>query len=126
MVATPTEQGGFEALRVVVEKHGGRATDVAAGKLPGNLILTPGISDQVKHHQGWGLGAYCFFNVNPSIIGANGFEAPKTPGVQFHDILTVSPGGVGTIEKVINNTGGTANTANLGNRPRKLPVRPPA
>jgi hypothetical protein len=44
-------------------------------------------------------------------IGANGFEAPITPGVQFHDILTVSLGGVGTIENVINNTGGTANKA---------------
>jgi hypothetical protein len=70
------------------------------------------VADWVRHHQGWGLGAYCFFNVNPSIIGANGFEAPNSPGVQFHDILTVSLGGVGTIENVINNTGGTANAAN--------------
>jgi hypothetical protein len=69
------------------------------------------VTDCVRHHQGWGLGAYCFFNVNTSIIGANGFEAPITPGVQFHDILTVSLGGVGTIENVINNTGGTANKA---------------
>jgi hypothetical protein len=30
----------------------------------------------------------------------------------LHDILTVSLGGVGTIEHVVNDTGATANTAN--------------
>src|SRR6202041_1981308 len=25
------------------------------------------VADDVRSHQGWGLGAYCFFNVNPSI-----------------------------------------------------------
>jgi hypothetical protein len=70
------------------------------------------VGDEVGHHEGWGLGAYCFFNVNPAIINAHGFEAPTTPGVQFHDLLTVSLGGVGTIEHVINDTGGTANTSN--------------
>jgi hypothetical protein len=39
-------------------------------------------------------------------------EVPNTPGVQFHDLVTVSLGGVGTIEHVINGTGGTANTSN--------------
>jgi len=34
------------------------------------------------------------------------FETPNTSGVQFHDILTVSLGGVGVIEHVINETGG--------------------
>ena len=33
------------------------------------------------------------------------------PGVKFHDLVSVSLGGVGTIANVINNTGGTANTA---------------
>jgi hypothetical protein len=70
------------------------------------------VADDVRSHQGWGLGAYCFFNVNPSIVNANAFEVPNTPGVQFHDLVTVSLGGVGTIEHVINGTGGTANTAN--------------
>ena len=36
---------------------------------------------------------------------------PDTPGVRFHDLVTVSLGGVGTITNVINNTGGTANAA---------------
>jgi hypothetical protein len=58
------------------------------------------------------LGAYCFFEVNPSIVNARAFEVPNTSGVQFHDLLTVSLGGVGTIEHVINDTGGTANSSN--------------
>ena len=55
------------------------------------------------------MGAYCNFDVNPAIVSTRGFEVPNTPGVQFLDLLTVSLGGVGTIEHVINNTGGTAN-----------------
>ena len=70
------------------------------------------VADWVKSHQAWGTGAYCFFNVNPSIINDHGFEAPSTAGVQFHDLLTVSLGGVGTIEHVINEIGATANTSN--------------
>jgi hypothetical protein len=37
---------------------------------------------------------------------------PNVPGVRFHNMVTVSLGGVGTINRVINNTGGTANAAN--------------
>ena len=70
------------------------------------------VADDVRSHQGWGLGAYCFFNVDPSIVNAHAFEVPNTPWVQFHDLVTVSLGGVGTIEHVINDTGGTANTLN--------------
>ena len=33
-------------------------------------------------------------------------------GVQFHNMVSVSLGGVGTINHVINNTAGPANTAN--------------
>ena len=57
-------------------------------------------------HEAWGLGSYCYFNVNPAVVADHAFEAPDTPGVQFHDILTVSLGGVGVIEHVINETGG--------------------
>jgi hypothetical protein len=70
------------------------------------------VADNVRRHQGWGLGAYCFFNVNPAIVNARGFEVPNGAGIQLHDILTVSLGGVGTIEHVVNDTGATANTAN--------------
>jgi hypothetical protein len=66
------------------------------------------VADTVTTHEGWGLGSYCFFNVNPAIHAARGFEVPDTPGVRLHDILTVSLGGVGTIDHVVNNTGAAA------------------
>ena len=68
------------------------------------------VADWVQSHQAFGMGSYCFFEVNPSIINDHAFEVPATSGVQFKDLVTVSLGGVGTIEHVINETGGTANT----------------
>jgi hypothetical protein len=68
------------------------------------------VADRVKFHQAFGMGAYCNFEVDPSIVNDHAFEVPVTPGVQFQDLLTVSLGGVGTINHVINETGGTANT----------------
>jgi hypothetical protein len=64
------------------------------------------VAPSVTSHQAYGLGSYCYFNVNPAVIADHAFEAPDTPGVQFHDLLTVSLGGVGVIEHVINETGG--------------------
>jgi hypothetical protein len=66
------------------------------------------VADGVTSHEGWGLGSYCFFNVNPSIHADRGFEVPVNAGVRFHDLLTVSLGGTGTIDHVINNTGAAA------------------
>jgi hypothetical protein len=66
------------------------------------------VASTVTTHEAWGVGSYCYFNVNPSIVAARGFEVPDTPGVKFHDLLTVSLGGNGTITHVINNTGAAA------------------
>jgi hypothetical protein len=66
------------------------------------------VADHVKTHEGWGLGSYCFFNVDPTIHATRAFEVPVTPGVKLHDILTVSLGGVGTIDHVVNDTGAAA------------------
>ncbi|GAA1285459.1 hypothetical protein Psi02_31980 [Planotetraspora silvatica] len=66
------------------------------------------VAGNVTTHEAWGLGSYCYFNVDPSIVAARGFEAPTAAGVKFHDLLTVSLGGNGTIAHVINNTGGPA------------------
>ena len=66
------------------------------------------VADSVKTHEAWGLGSYCFFNVDPTIHAAHSFEVPDTPGVKLHDILTVSLGGVGTIDHVVNDTGAAA------------------
>jgi hypothetical protein len=66
------------------------------------------VADSVQTHEGWGLGSYCFFNVDPTIHAARAFELPDAPGVKLHDILTVSLGGVGVIDHVVNNTGAAA------------------
>ncbi|MFI6822780.1 discoidin domain-containing protein [Micromonospora sp. NPDC050187] len=70
------------------------------------------VADQVTSHQAWGLGSYCYFNVNPSVVADRAIEAPTNPNVRFTNMVTVSLGGVGTVNRVVNNTGGTANTAN--------------
>ena len=69
------------------------------------------VADGVKTHEAWGLGSYCFFNVDPTIHATRAFEVPVTPGVKLHDILTVSLGGVGTIDHVVNDTGAAAQGA---------------
>jgi hypothetical protein len=66
------------------------------------------VADSVQMHEAWGLGSYCFFNVDPTIHAAHSFEVPNTAGVKLHDILTVSLGGVGTIDHVVNDTGAAA------------------
>jgi hypothetical protein len=63
------------------------------------------VASNVTSFGGWGLGSYCYFNVNPAVSSANAFSSPSTAGVAWHDLLTVSLGGVGTITHVINTTG---------------------
>ncbi len=63
------------------------------------------VADSVDVHEGWGLGSYCYYNVDPTIRQVHGFQAPVKPGVRFHDLLVVSLGGNGQYEHVINGTG---------------------
>ncbi|MFA3872809.1 coagulation factor 5/8 type domain-containing protein [Streptomyces sp. MMCC 100] len=63
------------------------------------------VGDDVTEHEGWGLGSYCYYNVNPSIVQHHGFAAPNRSGVRFHGLLVVSLGGQGQYECVINDTG---------------------
>jgi hypothetical protein len=69
------------------------------------------VADDVRTHEAWGLGSYCFFNVDPTIHATRAFEVPVVPGVKLHDLLTVSLGGVGTIDHVVNDTGAAAQGA---------------
>ncbi|GAB3825085.1 ricin-type beta-trefoil lectin domain protein [Dactylosporangium cerinum] len=64
----------------------------------------------VTSHEAWGLGSYCFFSTNPSVVLGHSFEVPVTPNVKFHNMVTVSLGGTGTISHVINNTGAAVNS----------------
>ncbi|MGW0993210.1 RICIN domain-containing protein [Streptomyces sp. NPDC002523] len=68
------------------------------------------VADNVTSHQAYGLGSYCYFNVNPSVTAAHAIEAPNNPNVRFTSMVTVSLGGTGTISHVINNTGGPSNS----------------
>ncbi|MYS94514.1 MULTISPECIES: hypothetical protein [Streptomyces] len=63
------------------------------------------VGDGVTTHEGWGLGSYCYYNVDPTIVQHHGFAAPNRPGVRFHDLLVVSLGGNGQYERVINDAG---------------------
>ncbi|ETK34639.1 RICIN domain-containing protein [Microbispora sp. ATCC PTA-5024] len=66
------------------------------------------VAAPVTRHEAWGMGSYCYFNVNPGVVAARSFEVPDTPNVRFHSLISVSLGGTGTISHVVNNTGDAA------------------
>ncbi|GGM67873.1 discoidin domain-containing protein [Dactylosporangium sucinum] len=66
------------------------------------------VADTVTSHEAWGMGSYCNFTTDPTIVAEHGFETPVNPNVRFHHLLTVSLGGKGTIAHVVNDTGGPA------------------
>ncbi|WP_329159257.1 coagulation factor 5/8 type domain-containing protein [Streptomyces anulatus] len=63
------------------------------------------VDDSVDQHEGWGMGSYCYYNVDPTIVQEHGFKAPVKPGVKFHSLIVVSLGGNGQYEHVINDVG---------------------
>ena len=65
------------------------------------------VADHVRHHQAWGLGSYCFFDLNAGIYTDRAYEVPDTPGVVFTDLMTVCLNGAGGggILHCINNSG---------------------
>ena len=65
------------------------------------------VADSVTSHEAWGMGSYAYFNVNPAVHSANGFQAPANGGVKLHDIFTISLAS-GTIDHVVNNIGDAA------------------
>jgi hypothetical protein len=70
------------------------------------------VTDNVRSFQGYGMGSYIFTNVNPDIHVSHSFEVPNTPGVTMNDLLTINLSGPGTIDHVINDTGGPVSSAN--------------
>jgi hypothetical protein len=73
------------------------------------------VSPKVKTFQGYGMGSYSFFDQGIPIMAAQSFQAPRTPGVQFHDLLTVflnPTTGSGGIDSVIDGVGGSSTAAN--------------
>ncbi|MEU9993921.1 RICIN domain-containing protein [Streptomyces sp. NPDC050848] len=69
------------------------------------------VADSVTSHEAYGLGSYCFFNVNPGVAAERAIEAPNRPDVRFRNMVTVSLGGTGTIRHVVNDRGGPSNSS---------------
>ncbi|WP_329172172.1 adenylyl cyclase [Streptomyces sp. NBC_01477] len=65
------------------------------------------VGDRVTDHHAWGLGSYCFFNLEANIYTDRAYEVPDTPGVVFTDLMTVCLNGAGGggILHCINNAG---------------------
>lgn len=66
------------------------------------------VADSVNTHLAWGVGSYCVFTLDQSVVGERAIEVPAKAGIKFTNMVTVSLGGQGTINKIINDKGGTA------------------
>ncbi|MDO0924097.1 adenylyl cyclase [Streptomyces sp. TG1A-8] len=65
------------------------------------------VGEHVTDHHAWGLGSYCYFNLNADIYTDRAYEVPDTPGVVLTSLMTVclnGPGGGGILH-CVNNTG---------------------
>ena len=82
---------------------------------PDGTLGFPGykVADRVRTHSLSGAGVYVYNRNNPSIVTASGFEVPERPGVRLHHVLTVNLG-AGTIQHVVNDTGGQVDTGAVG------------
>jgi hypothetical protein len=74
------------------------------------------VTSNVKSFQGYGMGSYIvFIQTSATLFADEAFQAPKTPGVQFHDLLVVYLGGTGGDKSIINGVGGpVTSTSNPG------------
>jgi hypothetical protein len=75
------------------------------------FLVTP----NVKSFQGYGMGSYVVFTQTTATLhDAEAFQAPDTPGVQFHNVFGVWITGSGGLDSVINGTGGPVTSTNPG------------
>ncbi len=74
------------------------------------------VANTVTSFEGWGLGAYAFFN-RAAVVLDNGFEVPaNAPGIKMRNLLTVTLGGnQGTVTHIVNGNGNAVgpNTAQV-------------
>ena len=71
------------------------------------------VTRNVKSFQGYGMGSYIvFIQTSATLFDDEAFQAAKTPGVQFHDLLVVYLGGSGGDKSIINGVGGPVTSAN--------------
>ncbi|MEB3967111.1 discoidin domain-containing protein [Streptomyces kunmingensis] len=76
------------------------------------------VADSVNTHEAWGLGSYCNFTSDPSIVQQHGFQVPVKSGIKLHSIQVISLGGKGQYAHVVNNTG--APTSGTSTVPSKI------
>jgi len=70
------------------------------------------VTGNVKTFQGYGMGSYIvFIQTSATLFDDAAFQAPQTPGVQFHDLLVVYLGGSGGDKSIINGVGGPVTSA---------------
>ena len=73
------------------------------------------VAPNVKTFQGYGMGSYVsFLDTTATLFDAEAFEAPDTPGVQFHDVFGVWIAGSGGLTSIINGTGGPVTSTSPG------------
>ena len=71
------------------------------------------VTGNVKSFQGYGMGSYIvFIQTSATLYADEAFQAPKTPGVQFHGLLVVYLGGSGGDKSIINGVGGPVTSTN--------------
>ncbi|MBM9510596.1 RICIN domain-containing protein [Streptomyces sp. KK5PA1] len=64
------------------------------------------VANSVTTHEAWGVGVYAYLRDNPSVVLGHAIEVPTTASVKFHSMVTTVLGGDGTINHIIDNTGG--------------------
>lgn len=73
------------------------------------------VAPGVTSFDGYGMGSYSFFNQGVPIFADEAFASSTTPGVRFHDLLTIfldASHGSGGIRSVIDGVGGSSTAAN--------------
>ncbi|MEV7076411.1 discoidin domain-containing protein [Streptomyces sp. NPDC091972] len=76
------------------------------------------VADTVNVHEAWGLGSYCNYTSDPSIVQHHGFQVPVKAGIKLHSIQVISLGGKGQYAHVVNDTG--APTSGTDTIPSKI------
>jgi hypothetical protein len=73
------------------------------------------VTRNVGTFQGYGMGSYVvFIHTTATLHDAEAFQAPATPGVQFHNVFGVWIAGSGGLDSVINGTGGPVTSTDPG------------
>ena len=70
------------------------------------------VASSVTSFKAYGLGVYCNFDVNNSVVSTNALTSPSVSGIAWHDMVTISLGGEGTISHVVNGQGAAVSSSN--------------